>query len=111
MGSQPRPSRTGLARQVAHTCPGSALSLLPQAEDAPGTLCRGGHGPAHPQPASDGPAKALSKASLKLKGKLMGLAFPVPVPTEDLTGRLGKYTKHANVKMAVKRGSEAAPAP
>ncbi|XP_028370890.1 glyceraldehyde-3-phosphate dehydrogenase-like [Phyllostomus discolor] len=60
-------------------------------------------------PASTGAAKAMGKVIPELKGKLIGVAFYVPilsVSAVDLTCRLERAAKYHDIKKAVKEASE-----
>merc|ERR1719187_648883 len=62
-------------------------------------------------PASTGAAKAVGKVIPELNGKLTGMAFRVPTPdvsVVDLTVKLSKPAKLADINAAVKAASEGA---
>jgi len=60
-------------------------------------------------PSSTGAAKAVGQVIPELKGKLTGMAFRVPttdVSVVDLTCKLSKPAKYADIKAALKKASE-----
>jgi len=88
-----------------------ATTATQKTVDGPsGKLWRDGRGAAQNIiPASTGAAKAVGKVIPSLNGKLTGMAFRVPVANVsvvDLTVRLGKPARYADIKAKIKEAAE-----
>ena len=99
----------GLAEGLMTTC--HAVTATQKTVDGPSKKdWRGGRGAfQNIIPSSTGAAKAVGKVIPEVNGKLTGMAFRVPVPdvsVVDLTCRLTKPAKWAEIKAAMKKASE-----
>jgi glyceraldehyde 3-phosphate dehydrogenase len=99
----------GIVEALMTTC--HAVTATQKTVDGPSKKdWRGGRGAGQNIiPSSTGAAKAVGKVIPELNGKLTGMAFRVPVPdvsVVDLTARLAKPAKWADIKAAMKKASE-----